>query len=303
MGVSLLIPCFNDGKWITETISTARQQTVSFDEIICCDDASEDDTLSILESLDVRVLRNESNSGSAATRNKLLKAANQPFVHFHDADDHFLNDSFLELLCPSLDSKSIVVCETKFKELNGDVVIRPKTWPGEDEDWAPWCLHNVLHLNAAIFPKEELLSFGAFREELRTQQDIMLFFEAAAHGLKFTTVRKPLAQHIKRTGSTLGLKHPQEHHLQAVRMCALALDRGYTRYAKNLKSKAVYHLRESARTGLPKNTVQVLKDTRVPLVPYPQYPGGKMERLISTVFGFGPALRYTHWRATRQSVS
>ena len=57
--VSICIPCFNAGRWITESVQSALDQTCPNKEIIVVDDGSTDDSLARLEAFGegVRVIR------------------------------------------------------------------------------------------------------------------------------------------------------------------------------------------------------------------------------------------------------
>src|ERR1044071_38680 len=70
--VSVIIPCFNLGRYLPEAITSVRHQTFSDFEIVVVDDGSTDsETLAVLASStgpDLRVVRS-SNRGLSAARN------------------------------------------------------------------------------------------------------------------------------------------------------------------------------------------------------------------------------------------
>src|SRR5438309_2970995 len=87
--VSILIPAYNAGTWITETIRSALAQTWTRNEIIVVDDGSTDDTLTIarrFESRDVLVV-SQQNQGAAAARNKAYSFCQGDYIQWLDADD------------------------------------------------------------------------------------------------------------------------------------------------------------------------------------------------------------------------
>lgn len=93
--VSVVIPCFNQGRWLLECIDSLRAQTYPNLEIIVVDDASTDpDTISALERLerssDSRVLRQERNTGPSAARNHGIRAATGRYVLLVDSDNLLL---------------------------------------------------------------------------------------------------------------------------------------------------------------------------------------------------------------------
>jgi len=92
--VSVLIPCFNAGEYLSRAVRSALAQGLTDTEIIIVDDQSTDDSRSIAESLagqyaGVRLLRQVVNSGPATARNTGLRAAVGRYVCFLDADDEY----------------------------------------------------------------------------------------------------------------------------------------------------------------------------------------------------------------------
>src|SRR5262245_25002643 len=90
---SIIIPCFNGGRWLAEAVRSCLEQTTADLEVIVVDDGSSDDSHAIAArcaSSDprVRVIR-QTNQGVGAARNTGLAAAVGRYVNFLDADDLF----------------------------------------------------------------------------------------------------------------------------------------------------------------------------------------------------------------------
>ena len=89
MRVSVLIPCYNYGRYLPEALESVRAQTFTDYEIIVADDGSEDETRSICEGCeDVRYLPLP-HGGVSAARNAAIQAAKGEFIAFLDADDQW----------------------------------------------------------------------------------------------------------------------------------------------------------------------------------------------------------------------
>ena len=93
---AVVIPLFDLGAYLPETLDALAQQTRAPREVIVVDDASQDErTRDLVERLSrrgwpqlrVRVLRHERNAGPAAARNTGWRATDAPAVVFLDADD------------------------------------------------------------------------------------------------------------------------------------------------------------------------------------------------------------------------
>jgi len=94
-GISVIIPGYNNGAFIAETIRTVLNQTCAPDEIIVIDDGSTDDTEQVVRSIqDPRIqYHRQANSGVSVARNNGLDRARGEFVSFLDADDRWRPDA------------------------------------------------------------------------------------------------------------------------------------------------------------------------------------------------------------------
>lgn len=98
--ISVIIPVYNTGDLLHRTLASVTQQTLTDIEILCIDDGSEDNSLTVLHSWEqrdprVRVTHFEQNKGVSAARNAGIDAARAPYLYFMDSDD-WLDDDFLE---------------------------------------------------------------------------------------------------------------------------------------------------------------------------------------------------------------
>lgn len=89
--VSIIMPSYNTGRFISETIESVLVQTYSNWELIIVDDCSTDNTDEVVKNYlsDDRIhyIKNEINSGAAVSRNRALREANGKWIAFLDSDD------------------------------------------------------------------------------------------------------------------------------------------------------------------------------------------------------------------------
>ncbi|WP_058485669.1 glycosyltransferase family 2 protein [Defluviitalea phaphyphila] len=97
--VSIIMPTYNNEKFIREAINSVLTQTYDNFELIIIDDASEDNTLNIIHSeykdSRIKIITLKNNSGAAIARNKGLSISRGRYVAFLDSDD-YLNEKCLE---------------------------------------------------------------------------------------------------------------------------------------------------------------------------------------------------------------
>lgn len=88
--VSIIMPSYNTGCYISASISSVLAQTYTNWELIIVDDCSTDNTDSIISSFHderIRYIKNEKNSGAAVSRNRALREAKGKWIAFLDSDD------------------------------------------------------------------------------------------------------------------------------------------------------------------------------------------------------------------------
>lgn len=91
--VSVVIPVFNAGKHLEETLASVFAQTYPNLEVVAVDDGSSDRSLEILAGHGDRIrLVQQANAGSAVARNQGVQAARGTWIAFLDADDLWPSD-------------------------------------------------------------------------------------------------------------------------------------------------------------------------------------------------------------------
>lgn len=97
--VSIIIPVFNNGLFLLESIQSILNQTFSDFEIICIDDGSVDNSLQILNAINdkrIKVFINKKNIGIAETLNRAIGIARGELIARMDGDDISLPNRLLK---------------------------------------------------------------------------------------------------------------------------------------------------------------------------------------------------------------
>lgn len=99
--ISIVIPVFNSGKYITQCINSIVQQNYKNFEILCIDDGSTDNSLELLRDLQAKEPRlkifSKKNEGASVARNLGIEKSSGEYILFVDSDD-LLVDGALEIL-------------------------------------------------------------------------------------------------------------------------------------------------------------------------------------------------------------
>lgn len=119
--LSLVIPCYNEAKTLDKCVKRVMDimDDVLSLEIIIVDDCSQDESLSIAQSLSLRfpqvtVLRHETNRGKgAALRTGFMKASGE-FIAIQDADLEYDPRELKKLLIPLVNDEADVVFGSRF---------------------------------------------------------------------------------------------------------------------------------------------------------------------------------------------
>ncbi|MCI9143236.1 MAG: glycosyltransferase family 2 protein [Lachnospiraceae bacterium] len=118
--IAVIMPVHNTGIYLEEALDSVFEQTFLNFELICVDDASEDDlTVELLEKYqlmykNMKVIRLEQKVGAAKARNMGLALTEAEYVIFLDSDDIFCRD-MLERMYERIKETECEVCFCGFR--------------------------------------------------------------------------------------------------------------------------------------------------------------------------------------------
>lgn len=112
--VSIITPCYNGEKYISQTIRSVLAQSYENWEMIIVDDGSTDGSADIIHSFAqtdsrIRFIRQE-NAGSAAARNTAIRAAEGRYLALLDADDLWEPEFLEQQLAFMAQKNALCVC-------------------------------------------------------------------------------------------------------------------------------------------------------------------------------------------------
>lgn len=122
--VSIIMPSYNCGKYVEETIRSVQAQTYKNWEIIFVDDCSTDGTVKRVSELRekdsrIKLFQNKFNSGAAVSRNNALCEAKGRWIAFLDSDDLWEPEK-LEKQVKFLEENEYKFSYTCYSEMDGE---------------------------------------------------------------------------------------------------------------------------------------------------------------------------------------
>lgn len=127
--VSIIVPVYNAGEYIEETIRMVERQTYENWELVLVDDCSADNSRRIIkdylakrrmkagqekedeeEKKRIRLIEKESNQGAAMARNTGIDAARGRYIAFLDADDIWMSEKLEREMAFMKEKQAAFVC-------------------------------------------------------------------------------------------------------------------------------------------------------------------------------------------------
>jgi GT2 family glycosyltransferase len=214
--VSIIMPAYNAGKYLAESIGSVLSQTHAGWELIVINDGSSDNTGEVTQSLataDKRIRYfAQPNGGQAAARNKGLREARGDLVAFLDADDLWLPQK-LESQLTVLEAMNVdlvysggyIFSEDTTECSAGQFSIIPGETQGSEMFHLLFGFNSIATLTVLV-RRESLDAVGLFDENRAYQncEDYDLWMRLAQNGAIFFGMREKLVRYRRHpTASTI----------------------------------------------------------------------------------------------------
>ncbi len=208
--VSIIIPCYNDGKYIAETVASAQKQSYTACEIIVVDDHSTDiHTQKVLQELaqtHIKVITNPSGKkGVSAARNTGIEAACGKYILPLDSDD-IICSTYIEKAVTVLEQNPevrICYCHTEYFGLKRGQVEYPS--PN-----SVYSLYKVPHDISAVFYKEDWQAVHGFDENLTHYEDASFWLSIYALGIQSHCLPETLLFYRIRKNSAMAIVNKKQ---------------------------------------------------------------------------------------------
>lgn len=200
--ISIIIPCYNDGQYIEQSVNSALNQTYLNKEVIVVDDGSNDDTKAVLKKLELKITKliTQENQGQSTARNVGINDANGEYILILDSDDYYEPTFCEKAIAVFLNKKEtkIVTCQVNLLFENGSKVIH--TPEGGS-------ISNFIFTNAALgtsmFKKVDWKISGGYDKSMRNGfEDWEFFIRLLKRGGVAEVIQEPLYNYRKGKDST-----------------------------------------------------------------------------------------------------
>ena len=251
--ISVIIPCYNVEKYVVECLQSVKLQTYKNLEIIVINDASTDNTKSVIEhylenDTRIRFINLEKNVGLSAVRNLGIKEAKGEFLSFVDSDD-VLDKKFYETLLEIMIlDKEVDIAQCLVKKFSSVPFINNKVLECNDfKVWAPADKFDLIKKDAVTFVMQgnKLFRRSVFANlsypEGRIHEDLYLIYDEYQNARKVVYTNDTVYYYrIQREGSitnSLTPKRIEDSVYAYEHVCQSAVENGDTNFYKYTRKK------------------------------------------------------------------
>lgn len=207
--LSIIIPYYNLGKYINETIESIRSSSYKNCEIIIVNDGTTDlESQNILNELrkqnDIYIIDQE-NAGLSVARNVGVMQASGEYITFLDADDLVEKDYYTRAVnvLKNHSDVDIVYSWVRYFESKNEI------WPTFDLSM-PYLLLSNMTAAFYVIRKEQFVKYGINKQDMRKgMEDYDSLISMHSNGCKGVSIPEPLVKYRYRLGSMSKSFNPQ----------------------------------------------------------------------------------------------
>ncbi|MBX2894294.1 MAG: glycosyltransferase [Cyclobacteriaceae bacterium] len=210
--ISIITPCYNLEKYIEATWHSLRTQTHTDWEWIIVDDASTDNTRTIIKNFSdkrIRLIESEHVGNLAVLRNRAAREAHGDFFAFLDGDD-IMEPRKLELQLEQFTRQPRMQWNhTNVRILQDETgVLTPHSKPPgaaefleAEQAFAQLAFRNYVTISSVVIRKTAFFDVNGFRDEMNRCEDIDLWLRLTASGHSVGYLSEPLLQYrVRKSG-------------------------------------------------------------------------------------------------------
>ena len=250
--VSVIMPCYNHGRFVAESVRSILGHTHKEFELIIVDDFSLDDSRQVLSALAgqdqrIKVVLHETNQGASKSRNDGLAIAKGDFICFCDADDLWMAEKLSAQLKMLEQNKQydVAYCDAIIIDENGVVTGRrfsgmfPPPQNPTGQLFRQLCLRNFINMQTVMMRRKCLQPGANFDGNIKWVEDWWYWIQLSKKHL-FVYSEQPLAEYRVHSRST-NLTQRQGYQVNRFKVFRRAL-KGYPDLSPEVRSQIWYHM-------------------------------------------------------------
>jgi len=183
--VSIIIPCYNSGSFVSRAVESALNQTYGNIELILVDNNSTDNTYEILKQYQylypdkVRIFK-EPKRGSAAARNRGIEVSKGKWLQFLDSDD--------EILPGKIQHQITIAARSEVEIIVGNYQLfskyRNRKITAKKNDWIGLIETRLGITSSNLYASTAIANVGGWSESWSSSQEYELLFRLLKNGAR-----------------------------------------------------------------------------------------------------------------------
>jgi len=182
MLVSVIIPCYNQSRFLNRAIKSVIEQSYGSIEIIVVDDGSTEDIKNITDNYSQVIFIRQDNQGLPAARNTGIRNSNGNYLLFLDADDWLYPDAIDENLKIAQNFPDAVMVSGAYDlyyENTHEFIDAPKKFVSDV--YISMLQSNFIDMIATVLFKRSVFDEYLFNENLQNCEDYDLYLKLTRH--------------------------------------------------------------------------------------------------------------------------
>ncbi len=220
--VSVIIPAYNAGAYLADTINSALAQTYAPLQVVVVNDGSTDDTAAVARGFGDRIVYlDRENGGPAAARNTALGAAKGELIALLDADDRWQPDRIERCAEILARRPEIGMVTTDAYLIEDDIPTTKRAYvdrrrypfPAREDDQLDEIARRNFLFVGVVFRSELVDRCGGFDERIWGAEDYDLWARFLLEGTRAAFINEPLGWYRRRSGSVSASPQQWAEHL------------------------------------------------------------------------------------------
>jgi len=211
--ISIVIPCYNDARYVNQAVESALNQTYPYKEVIVVDDGSNEETKKVLKKIEPKITKfiTQENQGQSTARNVGISQAKGEYILVLDSDDYFEPTFCEKAMAVFLERNDVKIVTCQANLLYEDGSVNSYTPKGGN-------INNFIYSNAALgstmFNKLDWEKINGYDESMRKGFEDWEFYIRILkkEGCAFVLTER-LFNYRKRSNSTTSLANKIKYEL------------------------------------------------------------------------------------------